>query len=775
MKEFDRSKQIIIYTITALLIVVVILLNLHNEKFSSITSAGDFKVVEQAVPILDVTGCMTDWTTGFSGVFAVSDWFFMPNYGRYQLLVTADTGSENNQVELYYSDGRSDELLHNMTIHQGSGTSISYFNSKADIKYVQVRIVFEGEGYLNIKNVEIYSDVAYSDTYFFAAVTAIALLMLGLYIFVLRGKNRLSSVVDTHLVDCVVLIGAVVFISQPTFMGYMMAAHDMFFHLSRIDAIKDALLAGSFPVRMYMSENAGYGYGAAMYYPDLFMYIPAVLRIIGVSQQLSYTFYLFIVNISTAYICYYAARRVFKDRFTSLMTSLIYTTALYRLVNIYTRGAVGEVTAMVFLPLIVAGLYEIFFGDRKKWYIAAIGYTGVIQSHILTSLLVFIFSLLFGLIFITKIIKERRYISLFMAFGAVLAVNLWFIGPFIEMYTGYPTNFGYQRVTSYRQSTYLSKVLDVFINSYGASEGLGSPITKEMGLSLGLPIIFSLAALILWFTVRKRDRKYDRTEKIAVFLTIFGMLAVWMMTYHFPLYAIVKSSIGELINSIQFPWRLLSIATLCFAFSGALGITRFGDYLKSKRILAVVLAVTIAISGGAFFYGVIYTVPEDPNLSEQIFRYKPIVGVLDSYREYLPESFIYSREKLNKRGDEPQLSNPESVIETFSNSNKGLVFSYSGGAGEVVLPLVYYPGYTAKNSNNERIPVEADSELFAKLTLSEYADTITVKYTGKAHWVIYDVTSLMFILLVISSQVFTRVKRKKSDDTDCLKRKSVGD
>ncbi|MCL1831181.1 MAG: hypothetical protein FWG21_07090, partial [Oscillospiraceae bacterium] len=116
MKEFDRSKQIIRYTITALLIVVVILLNLHNEKFSSIQSAGDFKVVEQAVPILDVTGCMTDWTTGFSGVFAVSDWFFMPNYGRYQLLVTADTGSENNQVELYYSDGRSDELLHNMTI-----------------------------------------------------------------------------------------------------------------------------------------------------------------------------------------------------------------------------------------------------------------------------------------------------------------------------------------------------------------------------------------------------------------------------------------------------------------------------------------------------------------------------------------------------------------------------------------------------------------------------------------------------------------------------------
>ena len=60
---------------------------------------------------------------------------------------------------------------------------------------------------------------------------------------------------------------------------------DIRFHLWRIEAIKYGLQNGIFPVRMYglLLDNAGYASG--IYYPDLFLYIPAVFRILGLNIE----------------------------------------------------------------------------------------------------------------------------------------------------------------------------------------------------------------------------------------------------------------------------------------------------------------------------------------------------------------------------------------------------------------------------------------------------------------------------------------------------------
>ena len=52
--------------------------------------------------------------------------------------------------------------------------------------------------------------------------------------------------------------------------------HDTFFHTQRILSIKDALAEGQFPVRIYKEIFDGYGYGAPLFYPELFLYFPAI-------------------------------------------------------------------------------------------------------------------------------------------------------------------------------------------------------------------------------------------------------------------------------------------------------------------------------------------------------------------------------------------------------------------------------------------------------------------------------------------------------------------
>ena len=749
MQKAGETKRIIIYCLVSIVIVTMILLNLHNEKFSSIHTADDFILKDEAVTVTDNAGCKTDWTTGYNGVFATTNWFFIPNWGAYELRLTADTLGEGNTIEVYCTDGRSDELIHTASVYAGIGTSISYFKAKANIKYIQIRVSFDGEGYIDIKNLEIYSDRAYSDTFFVAAIAAIILVLIGLYVFIFRKHDSLYEYKRERLVDYAVLLVAAVFVSHPTFMGYLFTSHDILFHLSRIDAIKDSLLAGQFPVRLYISEAVGYGYGGPLFYPDIFLYIPAVFRILGVSQQLSYTSFLFIINVATALISYYAANRIFKNRYTSLLMSLIYTTAIYRLVNIYTRGAIGEITAMVFLPLIAAGLYEIFYGDKKKCYLAAIGYTGVIQSHILSVLIVLFFSIIFGLVFLKRILKERRWMSLVAAGLLTLSVNIFFIGPFIEIYTGFSTNIDNIHVTSYLMSRYMNQFFDIFVNSYGDSLGLGSMLTNQMSFTLGLPIIFSVLAFLVWLVVRKRNTKYSHIEKIALCFMIFGIITIWMMSRNFPLQGVINSAFGEIINQIQFPWRMLSIATVCFAFTGAVGLEYIGMYFGNKRIMGVILSVVIAIIAGSFLYGIMYTVPTGTVYGEPIYRYDPVIDRCINYREYVPYGFELYYDDLKQLEREPLPTNIEMEIISFKNTNKELTFNYSGGSGEVILPVIYYPGYTASNSKGEFITVEVGSDCLAKVFLENDKDNITIRYTGRHHWIVYNLISLVSLLFSI--------------------------
>ena len=60
----------------------------------------------------------------------------------------------------------------------------------------------------------------------------------------------------------------------------------------------------------------------------------------------------------------HAAWTISHNHKAAILSSLAYLFSLYHLTDIYIRGALGEVTAMAFLPLIVSGMYLIF--DQKE-------------------------------------------------------------------------------------------------------------------------------------------------------------------------------------------------------------------------------------------------------------------------------------------------------------------------------------------------------------------------------------------------------------------------
>ncbi len=92
-------------------------------------------------------------------------------------------------------------------------------------------------------------------------------------------------------------------------------------------------------------------------YGDAFLYFPAILHLCGLSVTASYKVFVLLVNVFTAY---YAFSRIFANKSIGVIASLLWTLSLYRLECIYLRAAVGEYSALSFLPLVALGIVYIF-------------------------------------------------------------------------------------------------------------------------------------------------------------------------------------------------------------------------------------------------------------------------------------------------------------------------------------------------------------------------------------------------------------------------------
>lgn len=57
---------------------------------------------------------------------------------------------------------------------------------------------------------------------------------------------------------------------------------DVFFHLNRVMGIAEGLSAGDFPVYVHGYQMQGFGTADGVLYPDLLLYVPALLVICGV-------------------------------------------------------------------------------------------------------------------------------------------------------------------------------------------------------------------------------------------------------------------------------------------------------------------------------------------------------------------------------------------------------------------------------------------------------------------------------------------------------------
>lgn len=565
----------------------------------------------------------------------------------------------------------------------------------------------------------------------------------------------------------------IVMASIPLFSNYLIRGHDIYFHLMRIEGLAQGLRAGEFPVRIQPAWYDGYGYAVSVFYSDLFLYPAALLRLLGISLQDAYKVYVVLCNVATTLISGYSFGKIFRKREIGVFGSCLYTLAPYRLVNLYTRGALGEYTGMIFWPLLIYSCVLLLNEDRnrvqlqKGAVLMGISMAGMLQSHMLTAEIACMVLLLLVIVHCRRIFHKEVILAGCGAVAAALGLSAWFLIPFLDYMLFGRFNINSIRnndIMIQRQGTFLSQVFAIFDNAVGqsldAGAGTAGDFTQGVGLSLMLSVIILMLLCIRGYLKQEERRK----RQITITAAGLGALMVVMSTLYFPWDRLCRISriFRYIIVKIQFPWRFTGVAVglLVVVWCAVLNYTE-REYDRRKKVITICLAVGILLlSVGHFVI--------DLNQRAEKIQVRSVEEMdtfVASGEEYLPVDTVLDKLKTQElyKDDSVEISD---VVYRGTSITMHVKNTSAQQAG-LELPRLYYAGYQALEVTDEgqHFPIEVTdgTNHVIKLMIPEETEgNITLSFREPWYWRLAEIITLLSagIVILYTYKIWIREKLK---------------
>ena len=519
-------------------------------------------------------------------------------------------------------------------------------------------------------------------------------------------------------------------------------AHDLGYHLNRINEMCKQIILGNFPVLIHSEILNGLGYANSLFYPELFLYIPvAFIYFLKFDLIEAYKIFIVIITFFTFLSMYYTSMKIFKTKQIAWLSAILYTFSLYRLTDVYVRGALGEILTFIFLPLIIAGLYEVIFDENKKWWIITIGLFGIANSHMLSFAITIPLILLICLINIDKIFKDKkRLLNLLIAGIVSVIITIGFFGPLIEQ----KCNDKFFIDGNSREDAQIIKDRSTSIdlalsNRLKVGDGVNSNIT-DAALSEGIGIMLLILPVLIFFS---KDVSY-KNNRYCIQMFVIAGVTYFMTTLLFPWEKLQALSI------IQFPFRLNIIPTIMLSLVGAYA---FYNFVKNKNDMVVILTIVILLIASTQLDQL------DINVFDyQLEQFMAGVGREVGMGEYLPEGVDLADVDLYNINDRT------SKIEFIRNGSE-LTFEYNNKDldMQINIPFIYYKGYKAyieeaggkvseltvsKNESNAHVLVSNNEKLEGKITVKYEMTSIqkicySISFISLCALGIYIVVSLL--------------------------------
>lgn len=560
--------------------------------------------------------------------------------------------------------------------------------------------------------------------------------------------------------------GLVAVACLPLGLGYITYGHDLTVHLTRIEGLKAGLLAGQFPVRMNPDIVSGKGYPFSLMYADLLLYPAAFLRIVGFSLQTVYKLYVAGITLATALVTRYVLRRMFDNEGVALAGTALYLLAPYRLTNVYVRASVGEYSAMVFLPLVVYGLWRIYRhrpGEKAEpwcWLPLAVGFTGLLQTHLLTSVMTGFLTAVFCILYAKRTFRRPALPALCKAAGLAVVWNLWFLVPLAQYMIQGACRIAGRYDASYLQDSavMLGQMFMLFGKGTGTAQSIALGMDGEMALALGTALGLGALALVAALMDPAVRESNPRTVRISVWALAFGGLCVWMASDLFPWYDVFLSknplvkAFSSLLGKLQFAWRFLSPAslllTLCAA--GALALLWHKRRDLARQTALVLVLLTLIPAGYQMYDSCTNSVAVTYMSLGSMGVGRPLKEDQLAGGEYLP--YDLSDELTSAQFNDTNFYFDEGVeAQSYFRGQLSVSFTATNTndtQSTVVVPLFAYPGYELTDTAGTAQLSRQDGYLIVLLPAG-YTGTVTVRWAGFWYWRVFDLISLAGIAATV--------------------------
>ena len=614
-----------------------------------------------------------------------------------------------------------------------------------------------GEGQLYLYGITLTEQPIYRAARLVGFVLLAALLDLALLLLFARGDENAPARRRRYAVP-LVLAGIALLASLPLFSNYLYFGHDLDYHLQRITAMAAELSYGQFPVRLTTDSLNGYGYANPLCYCELFLTLPALLYNAWLPLRTCYQVYIFAVTLATAAIAYYSFGTITASRKLGLLGAGLYTLSCYRMVCIYVRAAVGEYTAIAFLPLILAGLYNIYTTEKPRfaqWAPMAFGMAALVQCHLLSCELIALLLVVFCLLRLRETLRPARLLAWLKAALLALALSAWYFFPFllstreINLMVNGPLIGKIQG-----QGTYLVQLFSPFGCGYG---GTADGTSNDMTLTLGLPLAAGFVLVI--YCLLRRER-WQQQETLRRMQTAFGfaMLTLVLSLRVFPWDGVqnwLGRAAGKMAGMFQYPWRFLSLATVLLCLAVLLAV----QLLQEKNVRLAKGAAAALAACALLTVGVVQT-QITTGMSEQ--AYNVFLNRQPNATTGVGEYLIDGTSGYETIWAQPKPGSEE--LQLLSYEKRGgkayLTVENNGDAADISVPIFNYGHYYAVDEATGDAYALGTGEN-ARITLNipaGYTGTIVIAYHAPVYWRAFELVSL---LALIGSVGWGASQRKK--------------
>ena len=534
------------------------------------------------------------------------------------------------------------------------------------------------------------------------------------------------------LLSCLPLFGAQFFVGSD----------DLAFHLVRIEGLAAGLFTGQFPVRLYPVFNQNFGYPLGIFYGDWLLYFPAILRIVGTPPLLAYQCNLAFINILTAGIAYLSFWGIFRRQHLAFLLAAFYCLANYRLMNLYFRAALGEYTAMAFLPWIAFALWRIYSGGGgvtpfRHAFFLAVGFLALLYTHILSTQMAFLALILVALILYFKTFT-RPILKTYACFLIIFIIGgLAFIIPFLDYYLQTPTIIKELNKTPFFIARHSLPFLQLFTDIF-KSNFLDS--NESATLTPGIILFFFIFGLF-YLTLK---RQFSKTCLFFIILSLcFLVLTLSIFPWDFLAEHFV---IFHYLSHIRFPWRFISFAVLSMCLF--LGCFYKENPVLLKPVFYAIPAIFIVFSTFYFF---------KDYQANNIFFVKeiPLMNILDNctgckkYNNIGGDDYILSGTPIDDI--QSTVFSNKAQVQILKENGIFLLFKIQAEENAFVdIPRFAYPYLKAQNENGEFLITDVGFQNRLRIIFKNaYNGIVWVDFYPPFYWHLSEIISILSLIFCL--------------------------